>query len=418
MVSSSKGKHDFKDAIKELKNSPTFALTLCAKELAHSNFWAWLINVEDQITGMHPFVDVFIDKFNSSNCNFIKVEREKGNRDLTIYYSCNDNAAVDDNGYSYNIDAYCVVVENKLKSVPTIEQLRGYEEKLVDDEKEAVKHNKKKRSRVHWDCIRFTRGLLTGIEKDAVDLTGENWDFVSYTEIAKRIQDINNKVNISKHDKSIITEYCKDIDNIAFVLNETLKDKNGLYVWDPNPELEQQEIRLGDIYLKILASRFSNYIQNRINNNPLLKTDKMGLPIAESSYNHKHPTITVVYKLIDGKNEKGRIGVQIEANEFRIYGGPSHDDVNDLWYHHAENLGWFEKYNHKMIREKQSGMQKKYCSYNAKGKYCHYYQHWDLSNKETGLISDGGISFDVLYDEIEKELLFAQQLINQDFVTF
>ena len=74
------------EQINILKKSPLFALTLGSKELAHSNFWEWLINLE--IDGKHPYVELFIEDFDEKVFNF--------NCD---WYKCNnpfDNIPVSD----------------------------------------------------------------------------------------------------------------------------------------------------------------------------------------------------------------------------------------------------------------------------------------------------------------------------------
>lgn len=40
-------KNDNKSPLNELKHSPLFAISLASKELAHSNFWKWLLDIED-----------------------------------------------------------------------------------------------------------------------------------------------------------------------------------------------------------------------------------------------------------------------------------------------------------------------------------------------------------------------------------
>ena len=54
--------HMINKKMDELKESPLFALSLCGKELAHSNFWKWLIYKIDD-NGKQPFVEVFIPDF-------------------------------------------------------------------------------------------------------------------------------------------------------------------------------------------------------------------------------------------------------------------------------------------------------------------------------------------------------------------
>ena len=96
------------DRISMLKKSPIFAISLSGKELAHSNFWAWLIDQE--IDNEHLYVRVFVPDFDEKkDYEYVKVEREKWNMDLLITYKHNNKVEI-------------CVVENKIKSLPTEKQ--------------------------------------------------------------------------------------------------------------------------------------------------------------------------------------------------------------------------------------------------------------------------------------------------------
>ena len=97
--------------IKELGASLIFAMSHGSHELFHSNIWAWLIN-KDQ-----AFVKVF---FPDVKGRFLRVKREEGNRDLTIWM---ENADGKEKAY---------VIENKFKSFPRKGQLLDYREGLND----------------------------------------------------------------------------------------------------------------------------------------------------------------------------------------------------------------------------------------------------------------------------------------------
>ena len=94
--------------IKYLKESPIYAMSLCSKELFHSNFWAWLMEQDES------FIEIFFK--NEGNKQLAGVGREDGNRDITVYRKSNKD----------NEKADVYVIENKLKSIPTEEQLNKY----------------------------------------------------------------------------------------------------------------------------------------------------------------------------------------------------------------------------------------------------------------------------------------------------
>ena len=127
-------KEEISGKIEDLQKSPIYAMSLCSKELFHSNFWAWLM--EQKADFGSTFVNFFFPDVNTTD---YVVTRENLHRDITITFS------VDGKSLDY-------VIENKLKSVPTKKQLETY------------------------DC---EKGVLTGLSKPTFDMP-EKWHFVSY----------------------------------------------------------------------------------------------------------------------------------------------------------------------------------------------------------------------------------------------
>lgn len=96
------------DKIEYIKKSPIFAMSLCSKELFHSNFWAWLMEQDE------AFIEIFFK--NDNGKQLVGIGREDGHRDITVYRK-NDRSNHDEKS-----DVY--VIENKLKSIPTEKQLK------------------------------------------------------------------------------------------------------------------------------------------------------------------------------------------------------------------------------------------------------------------------------------------------------
>ena len=67
--------------INYLKESPIYAMSLCSKELFHSNFWAWLMEQDES------FIEIFFK--NEGNKQLAGIGREDGNRDVTVYRKSN-----------------------------------------------------------------------------------------------------------------------------------------------------------------------------------------------------------------------------------------------------------------------------------------------------------------------------------------
>ena len=95
--------------LSSLKALPLFNLSLCSKELFHSNFIAWL--AENSIE-FHRYFLSYLDydesEFDLTDISKISVFREKEHIDLWIQYTKNDGTKLD------------LIIENKVKSVSTI----------------------------------------------------------------------------------------------------------------------------------------------------------------------------------------------------------------------------------------------------------------------------------------------------------
>lgn len=81
-------KNKFEEMVDNLKKSPLYAISKCGIELAHSNFWKWMIEFDyfDGFRKNNPFIEVFIKDFYVNGNEFSSVEREKDNMDLLISF--------------------------------------------------------------------------------------------------------------------------------------------------------------------------------------------------------------------------------------------------------------------------------------------------------------------------------------------
>lgn len=371
--------------IKSLKKSPLFALSLGGKEISHSNFWAWLI--EQEKDGKKPFIKVFMPDFYKNKYVFKSVNREKNNTDVSIEYE------------DENRDKYIFIIENKIKAIPNIQQLKKYQEKCT---------NKKQK---------FGGGLLTGVIS-TLDLSdSKEWSFISYEEISRRIDKINREDKDMAY-SDIIEQYSKDILNISKLMKAKLEDTKGEYIFQDD---YLEEVRFADIFAKLKGSELVDRINERLSKEGkrFKKYNKWRNPIADLSFNNKKPTITIVYQEIeesgDEETEIGRLGVQIEGNQFRIYGGGTKQDLqeNKKSMKIIEDTMFKSKYlddNFKENIEKrnlQSPMRNEFCSYGQKNNsvYYHLYQYWKITDTK----------YDLIIDNIFDQLDIAKELIESGF---
>lgn len=393
----------------KLKNSPLFQLSLCSKELAHSNFWKWLIelNTGDEEHPCHPFVKIFIPDFYDNECQLEEVRREEKHRDLSIHYKDKEG------------NHKCLVIENKLKSLPTTEQLTKYEKDFKPTFKNEI----------------FVGGILTGIEENLLKQKClENWKFLSYEKISERIKKIHASLKSCTDDDEkqenisrilgIIDMYQSDLHNISELLTESLEETQGKYITKvKNREL--QDVRMDDIFLKLHAERVAQEIKGKIEDEKEdLTSVRWGMPQVDVSFNHKKATITIIYKEQDydehGKLQKeiGRLGVQLEGNQFRIYGGPSNSNSKlkkpEILAKEFEEKKWFKQVMDSKLCDKTTKMRLKegsiaFCKYETRD-YTHLYQHWNIESwKDNSECSVGEI-----YGEVKETLKKAKQIIDSD----
>ena len=357
------------EQLQRLNCSPLFAISLSGKELSHSNFWAWLLKQE--VEGKHPFIEVFIPDFYQNGCTSISVEREKKHVDLTITYKNKAN------------ETEVLIIENKIKSIPTKEQLIRYEEELGKQDLTVT-------------------GILTGLYAtlDIQDLG--KWSFLSYQEIAKRIMNIQ-KLHATMDFADYILQYAENIEVLYDLFQNKMEQNKGKYIIGDE---DLEKIRYSDIYVKLKGSEFMEEINKRLTFEAYKDWSK---PVCGLSFNHKKPTLSIVFsQRIDGDPAKeiGMIGVQIEGDQFRIYGGASqegnyHEEtvINKLY-----NCDYFKRNFAEEIAKqgRTSKMRNNYCKYGkVVDKYCHCYQHWKIED----------FSHDAIIDELMKQMKIAEEKI-------
>ncbi len=417
-----------KISIDQLRNNPLFAMSLSSKELFHSNFWAWLIerNIE--------YAKIFFpdDEKLKSLDNVKLVTREEKHRDVTVW-----QAEIEGKSTKYD-EAF--VIENKFKSIPTMEQILSYQEVLEKD------------------GIKFCRGLLTGIEKPDFmsEKKLEKWKFLSYGEIGQRIVKVAENTGVEKSgsfEQTLISAYGEMIQKLEILLlkkiNQTGKN------WKTYDE-ELSEIRFDDIFGKLNASRFEKYLNKHLCTLPREIGDyKL---IIEAYYGQKGAGVDIRYLIPDDKlyinedrihvnkafeKELSGLGVQIEATQYRWcatkakcmtkYGVDTDEFFNEFNGDDKKcQYGWFVNYNHldfkngktKFIRDHNTNSLRKttmgavknktkpyaYRLYTSDGKgaYTFMYQYWSLDRND-GLL----YSFNELTKNIKRDMEKAAELLRK-----
>ncbi|MDA1336468.1 MAG: PD-(D/E)XK nuclease family protein [Bacteroidetes bacterium] len=118
--------------LKSLKSSPLFNFSLSSKELFHSNFLAWLFE-QEELKGL--VTEFFRTSLPPEVSHFVfdpvmkdAVQREKQNIDLWLKFHDPNLQGTDRESGMWH-----VWIENKVKSLPRMEQLEKYQEKRPEN---------------------------------------------------------------------------------------------------------------------------------------------------------------------------------------------------------------------------------------------------------------------------------------------
>ena len=340
-------KTEIVEKIKALKDSPLYAMSLGGRELYHSNFWAWLMEQDSQ------FINVFFE----GSFDGEKPRREEKHHDLTIR---------DKNGKIH-------IIENKIKSLATKEQLDRYLFDMFNSYVEVYKYIKNKdisqktekyqkltetasilrslsdylknnkdyseeiRNMLDKDMKKVAGYIIDEIKKASPDdkyiktsllltglldsaptfITENNWNYKSYITIIKDIMDKLKDSNIDDISKKIVEKYCDDVKKLSYLINTLLKDSKTDYSFGFAEMLE--DIRYDDTYKKLKMEDFANTVDlDKIGER---QKDKFDLK-KEVEFSNKHAILTIKYEKIDknGRSQKKyAIGIQIEEYAFRYF---------------------------------------------------------------------------------------------------
>lgn len=376
------------EAVNKLKTNPIFAMSLSSKELFHSNFWAWLF--ERDIAYARIFFPDIQD--------IAKVEREKGNRDVTIWQSI-------EKGKKSHIFEDAFIIENKFKSIPYMLQLQRYQE--------AIESPKTKDGKIKTkDIRRFCCGVLTGVEKpDFIDEL-DKWTFLSYDEIGKSIISVAECIETAgTFEYSLITRYGEMICDLHRLICDVLYE-TGAY-WKPYHQ-ELHALRINDIYAKLLAGNLTRYLKDNLSNFPDSEVNGYKLTV-ESYYGQNGAGIDIRY--VDESSELTKIGVQIEGNQYRLCAEwkettKTNQERREMLFQEQKKSGWFVHYDCTNDKKKicdhitgemhQTGLTKEYGVYDSG--YTFLYQYWKF---------DDAISFDKLFVMVLRDMKFAADLLKQ-----
>lgn len=299
--------------LEELYKNPMFRISLGSKELFHSNFLAFLWDCDKQ--AFLNMINDLLPKDNKINVSELlgkdklTIYREKENLDLCICHTENNKECID------------IVIENKVKSIPYIEQLDEYRQT-------AAKHQDK-------DSTAVTYILLTlATEFPNKEAIAKDWNIITYDQLVKALKQYYHKNNIEPRLQQYVADYIDFIDKLSAL---QIVDKfNDEPFHNPAIIEAYHKTKLSDLYLKQRGSYFICLLLNKITeaqkNNRLGKIEiKWGAKSQASGKNVVDNSKNAIIYLASGMNRgKSTITIhiypkqctssyalQIEGNQYR-----------------------------------------------------------------------------------------------------
>ena len=154
---------ELESIVKQLRQSPLFTLSLAAKELFHSNLLAWLCETYPEHVGKF-FARFIVNEDVPHKFDRVKAYRERNNIDLTLEY---------ENGQQ-------LIIENKVKSLPTVEQLQRISDGVK--EKDSEKTSFLLLTLFRPSCVTEADGIIQLNDGNVI------WPHITYRQLGKVLE--------------------------------------------------------------------------------------------------------------------------------------------------------------------------------------------------------------------------------------
>lgn len=304
--------------INKLKSSPLFNLSLSSKELFHSNFLFWLGQNYPNEFGL-LFRDYLTQK--PENSSITHIFREKENIDLSFVYSNNQE----------------ILVENKVKSNPNLEQLKRYSEKNPNK---------------NYLLLSLSEPLFFSSQK-TLRIGNATWHYLSYSELKDKLRIAIDRIENSYH-RQIVEDYLLFIEGLVGVNSLCQVGGNDLFDFhslDNNTFYNSlKDIRLHDFYQKkkyeLLA--FEVYRKLKESNNYIAKLVEFG---EELNWESQTPLIYTGFGMARGVGlmdmkylvaENLTLGIQIQGEHYRMVVEDNNGQIAHRIKEELDNDYWFD----------------------------------------------------------------------------
>ena len=353
------------NALDALNANPMFHMSLASKELFHSNFlyWLWKLDAKNFLKLLDELSEC--DDFGELTPDSIEVKREYQHFDLCVLKKGNP----------------LLVIENKVKSIPYVEQLNDYTIKL------------------DGNCKKVLLTLMQDfLGRDKVDSSG--WTIKNYYDLANAIE---NRYVETKH-QTFVNEYIKFIRNLHVLSNS----------WNPDSVLITQQklykdikdLRLHDLFGKLFFSQVAAKLKDKLASQGV---DLSNISVSSSYSDRGGPLFDVTIRnLIDTETE---FIIQVQGECYRHAVARPNISYADLCIEMDTNdavqkMWWPDGYFIKKQRKGNLGYNK-FDLKNVKG--CFIHKYIKLVDSESCKVAEGTVNAKInnlnnLIDYIVKEV--------------
>lgn len=225
------------EILEDLRKNRLFKLSHSSKELFHSDFFAYMFDIDSK-----KFVS-FINELLPEDKKIeyredYQIAREEKKFDICLYHEEKYGKKQEKTHKIYDL-----IIENKVKSIPYKEQLEEY-------------RNKIKSSSPSY--------LLISLVSDFPDrkyIEDENiWTIANYIDVKNSIE--SHFIDLEDNADTLnIQEYCKFIDLLNKLIEKTLEDFEESKIYEYRSLFENRKYHLHDLYIKLFNCKFIAYLK-------------------------------------------------------------------------------------------------------------------------------------------------------------
>lgn len=274
-----------KGIAESLKSSPLFNMSMANKELFHSNFLAWLGT-------SHP--NVFKDTFSEllenkwpDDLREFTIEREYKHYDISVM------------GKNGSKKIPRILIENKVKSVPTKKQLDDYREDENNDNNKGCQ----------FVLLTVTKSLHDNEEV-------EGWKTITYKELSNQLSNVKLSDLSDSYHFGLLKDYCSYIEQLQSII-ECFDSEQSYYSRDDFSVIKN-ELRIHDICGKRKAQMiYLKLVQGFMDNNLTVVNDMSDLKKDNLKVAWDYTNMPVVEVRLKAGDIDEYIIVQIQGKQYR-----------------------------------------------------------------------------------------------------